>query len=36
MSDGKFTGALAICSINNVIEKLVIDVDNLEMGYAAF
>lgn len=36
MSDGVFAGALAMISIHPQIERLMVDVVNMKMGYAAF
>lgn len=36
VSDGIFTGALAMVSIHPCIENVIVDADNIKMGYAAF
>lgn len=36
MSDGVFTGALAMLAIHPCVENLFVDVDNMDKGYVAF
>lgn len=36
MSDGVFTGALAMVAIHPCIENLMVDTESLKYGYAAF
>lgn len=36
VSDGAFTGALGLVSIHPCIDRIIVDVDNIDMGYAVF